>query len=45
MDLRPGMTFTIEPMINTGKYDVKMLNDGGLLLQKINLYQHNLSIH
>ena len=28
MDLRPGMTFTIEPMINSGKYDVKMLNDG-----------------
>ena len=28
MDLRPGMTFTIEPMVNTGKYDVKMLNDG-----------------
>ena len=28
MELRPGMTFTIEPMINAGKYDVKMLNDG-----------------
>tara|TARA_B100000965_G_scaffold358761_1_gene338376 strand:- start:1076 stop:1843 length:768 start_codon:yes stop_codon:yes gene_type:complete len=24
----PGMTFTIEPMINAGKYDVKILNDG-----------------
>ena len=24
----PGMTFTIEPMINSGKYDVKLLNDG-----------------
>ena len=23
MELRPGMTFTIEPMINTGKYDVQ----------------------
>jgi len=23
MELRPGMTFTIEPMINTGKWDVK----------------------
>ena len=28
MELKPGMTFTIEPMINAGKYDVKMLNDG-----------------
>ena len=28
LELRPGMTFTIEPMINSGKYDVKMLNDG-----------------
>ena len=27
-ELRPGMFFTIEPMINTGKYAVKMLNDG-----------------
>ena len=34
MDLRPGMTFTIEPMINTGKYDVKMLNDGWTALTK-----------
>ncbi len=28
MDLRPGMTFTIEPMINSGNYHTKMLNDG-----------------
>jgi len=27
-ELRPGMFFTIEPMINTGKYAVKMLADG-----------------
>lgn len=27
-ELRPGMFFTIEPMINTGKYAVKMLTDG-----------------
>src|SRR3546814_16027688 len=27
-ELRPGMFFTIEPMINTGKYAVKMLVDG-----------------
>ena len=26
--LQPGMFFTIEPMINTGKYDVKILDDG-----------------
>ena len=34
MDLRPGITFTIEPMINTGKYDVKMLNDGWTAVTK-----------
>ena len=34
MDLRPGMTFTIEPMINNGKYDVKMLNDGWTAVTK-----------
>ena len=27
-ELRPGMFFTVEPMINTGKYSVKMLDDG-----------------
>jgi methionyl aminopeptidase len=27
-ELRPGMFFTIEPMINTGKPDVKVLDDG-----------------
>lgn len=26
--LRPGMFFTIEPMVNAGKYDVKILEDG-----------------
>ena len=44
MELRPGMTFTIEPMINVGEWDIKMLKMGGQLLQKINLYQRNLSI-
>ena len=34
MELRPGMTFTIEPMINTGKYDVKILNDGWTAVTK-----------
>ena len=26
--MEPGMVFTIEPMINAGKYDTKVLNDG-----------------
>ncbi len=26
--LKPGMFFTIEPMVNLGKYAVKLLNDG-----------------
>ena len=34
MELKPGMTFTIEPMINSGKYDVKMLNDGWTAVTK-----------
>jgi len=34
MELRPGMTFTIEPMINAGKYEVKMLNDGWTAVTK-----------
>ncbi len=27
-ELKPGMFFTIEPMINAGRYDVKVLSDG-----------------
>jgi len=34
MELKPGMTFTIEPMINAGKYHVKMLNDGWTAVTK-----------
>ena len=34
MELKPGMTFTIEPMINTGKFGVKMLNDGWTAVTK-----------
>ena len=30
----PGMTFTIEPMINAGKYDVKVLGDGWTAVTK-----------
>ena len=33
-ELRPGMTFTIEPMINAGKYDTKTLNDGWTAVTK-----------
>ena len=32
--LKPGMIFTIEPMINEGKYDVRMLNDGWTAVTK-----------
>jgi methionyl aminopeptidase len=27
-EMRPGMTFTIEPMVNAGRKEVKQLNDG-----------------
>ena len=33
-ELTPGMTFTIEPMINVGKYDSKLLNDGWTAVTK-----------
>ena len=32
--LKPGMIFTIEPMINEGEYDAKMLNDGWTAVTK-----------
>ena len=34
MELRPGMTFTIEPMINAGEFDVKVLKDGWTAVTK-----------
>ena len=34
MELKPGMTFTIEPMINEGKFATKMLNDGWTAVTK-----------
>ena len=34
MELKAGMTFTIEPMINSGKYDVRVLNDGWTAVTK-----------
>ena len=33
-ELKAGMTFTIEPMINSGKYDVKILDDGWTAVSK-----------
>ncbi|AJC50297.1 type I methionyl aminopeptidase [Coxiella endosymbiont of Amblyomma americanum] len=32
--LEPGMTFTIEPMINTGKRHIELLNDGWTVVTK-----------
>jgi len=37
--LKPGMTFTIEPMINAGKKDIKLLGDGWTVVTK----DHSLS--
>ena len=34
IELAPGMTFTIEPMINSGKYEVKVLQDGWTAVTK-----------
>ena len=34
MELTPGMTSTIEPMINAGKFDTKVLNDGWTAVSK-----------
>jgi methionyl aminopeptidase len=39
LELREGMIFTIEPMINTGKRDVKLLPDGWTVVTK----DHSLS--
>ena len=33
-ELEPGMTFTIEPMINAGKHESKVLNDGWTAVTK-----------
>jgi methionyl aminopeptidase len=34
LELRPGMTFTIEPMVNAGKRNVKLLPDGWTVVTK-----------
>jgi methionine aminopeptidase type I len=39
LELVPGMTFTIEPMVNAGKRDVKLLRDGWTVVTK----DHSLS--
>ena len=33
-EIKPGMTFTIEPMINAGKLESKLLNDGWTAVTK-----------
>ena len=47
-ELNPGMTFTIEPMINAGKYESKLLNDGWTAVTKDKSlsaqYEHTLGI-
>jgi methionyl aminopeptidase len=39
LKLETGMTFTIEPMINAGKADIKQLGDGWTVVTK----DHSLS--
>jgi methionine aminopeptidase type I len=39
LELRPGMTLTVEPMVNAGKPDVKLLPDGWTVVTK----DHSLS--
>lgn len=39
IELHPGMTFTIEPMVNAGKRDIKTLADGWTVVTK----DHSLS--
>ena len=46
--LEPGMTFTIEPMVNTGKRQVKVLSDGWTVVTKDRSlsaqYEHTLLV-
>ena len=39
MELKPGMTFTIEPMINAGKKEIKLLPDNWTVVTR----DHSLS--
>ena len=44
LPLEEGMIFTIEPMINAGKYDMKILPDGWTAVTKDEAYQLSLNI-
>lgn len=48
IELKPGMIFTIEPMINSGKADVKILSDGWTAVTKDKSlsaqYEHTIGI-
>ena len=48
MELKPGMTFTIEPMINAGKFETKVLNDGWTAVTKDKKlsaqYEHTIGV-
>ena len=39
LELQPGMTFTIEPMVNAGRRDVRLLPDGWTVITR----DHSLS--
>jgi methionyl aminopeptidase len=39
LELRPGMTFTIEPMVNAGRREVRLLPDGWTVVTR----DHSLS--
>lgn len=39
IELKPGMTFTIEPMVNAGRYETRLLPDGWTVVTK----DHSLS--
>ena len=34
MELKEGMTFTIEPMLNQGRYETRLLGDGWTAITK-----------
>lgn len=43
--LKPGMTFTIEPMVNAGKKEIRTMKDGWTVkTKKIAACLHNMSI-
>ena len=39
IELKPGMTFTIEPMVNAGRFETRLLPDGWTVVTK----DHSLS--